>query len=75
MHDFLEIAEGRKEICKLMRCSWRTIQRKRLSNPVFRRLFMENPSNGKPSVIIGEYNEFAIEYNRILKRKQGKKLK
>jgi len=62
-----EKAEGRKEIQDAIGASWRTIQRHRSKDKDFRKLFNENPVNGKPFIVLTEY------YNYLLTRNNKKR--
>lgn len=61
-----EIAEGRTEIMDLCGLtSWRGVLRRKEKKPGFRSLFHTNPVNDRPFIIVREYYEYLMEYNRI----------
>jgi hypothetical protein len=61
-----EIAEGRQEIMDLCGLtSWRGVLKRKKKKAGFKSLFRTNPGNGKPVIIIEEYNNYRIEYNKL----------
>lgn len=59
-----EIVEGRKEIEKLLKKSWRQVLENKKYKPAFKRLFYRNPINGKPFLVVREYLDYIIGCNK-----------
>jgi len=63
-----EIAEGRTEIMALCGLtSWRGVLLRKHNKLGFRSLFRTNPVNDKPFIIVREYYEYIMEYNKLKK--------
>ena len=64
-----EMAEGREEILELCRLTtWRGVLRRKKKKAGFRSLFHTNPVNGRPFIIVREYFDYIMEYNKPQKK-------
>lgn len=67
------IAEGRDEILTLCRLtSWRGILLRKKNKPGFKSLFHVNPVNDRPYIVVEEYYNYLIEYNKLKNAPQRK---